>query len=166
MEPIELVNIAEQHIAETVALFKTGGWQEDSLFYLQAEIEAAVKGDILGYIRAHFILAMADQRIVGAAAWAPSMCSFGLYELSWATVLPAYRRRGINTLMLYARLRQIRAHHGPSGFTAMVCTWDNPMYTKAGFVPVQPQNQPDKQGKCLLLAQFGQAADGEFAVAL
>ena len=163
MEPIELVNLTEERLEEALDVFKISGWDKDSLVYVKAEMRAFLKGDINGYVRAHFIAAIVDDRVIGVAAWAPSMCSFWLYELSWATVLPEWRHRGINSLMLTERLRQIRAHHGSEAFSVMVCTWDNPMYTKNGFVPMEPQGQrsPDKKGKCLLLAQFGPAATGE-----
>ncbi|WP_094606479.1 hypothetical protein SPSIL_046280 [Sporomusa silvacetica DSM 10669] len=159
MEPIEIVNLTPDRLEEALAVFKVSDWDEDSLFYVKAEMQAFLKGDINGYIRAHFIVAIVDKRIIGVAAWAPSMCSFWLYELSWATVLPEWRHRGINSLMLTERLRQIRAHHGSEVFSVMVCTWDNPMYTQNGFVPMEPQGRRslDKKGKCLLLAQFGLA---------
>lgn len=66
--------------------------------------------------------------------------------------------------MLDERLRQIRLHHGPAAFSVMVCTWENPMYTRAGFVPMQPygRKSPDTKGKCLLLAQFEPVAAGKF----
>ncbi|MBP2664773.1 MAG: hypothetical protein H6Q71_2721 [Firmicutes bacterium] len=157
MEPIEIVNLTEGRLEEALAVFKTSGWDEDSLFYVKVEMRAFLKGDINGYIRAHFIVAIVDNQVIGVAAWAPSMCSFWLYELSWATVLPEWRHRGINSLMLTERIRQIREHHGSEEFSVMVCTWDNPMYTRNGFVPMQVQGRtsPDKKGKGLLLAQFG-----------
>ena len=157
MEPIEIVNLTEGRLEEALAVFKTSGWDEDSLFYVKVEMRAFLKGDINGYIRAHFIVAIVDNRVIGVAAWAPSMCSFWLYELSWATVLPEWRHRGINSLMLTERIHQIRAHHGLEEFSVMVCTWDNPMYAKNGFVPMQVNGRtsPDKKGKGLLLAQFG-----------
>lgn len=157
MEPIEIVNLTEGRLEEALAVFKASGWDEDSLFYVKVEMRAFLKGDINGYIRAHFIVAIVDNRVIGVAAWAPSMCSFWLYELSWATVLPEWRHRGINSLMLTERIRQIREHHGSEEFSVMVCTWDNPMYTRNGFVPMQVhgRSSPDKKGKSLLLAQFG-----------
>lgn len=163
MGQIEIVNLTEERLVEALHVFKISNWDENSLLYVEAEMRAFLQGDINGYVRAHFIVAIADNRVIGVAAWAPSMCSFWLYELSWATVLPEWRHRGINTLMLTARLRQIRMHHGSEAFSVMVCTWDNPMYTNYGFglMQMQGRTSPDKKGKRLLLAQFSQATDSE-----
>lgn len=156
MKPVEIVVLTQDRLAEALEVFKASGWDENSLYYVKAEMQAFVQGDINGYIRAHFITAIVEKQVIGVAAWAPSMCSFWLYELSWATVLPAWRHRGINAMMLTERLRQIGAHRGSEAFSVMVCTWDNPMYAQAGFVPCKPQGRtsPDNKGKCLLLAQF------------
>jgi GNAT superfamily N-acetyltransferase len=156
MKAIEVAALTQDRMAEALEVFKISDWDESSLFYVEAEMQAFFSGDVNGYNRAYFVMATVDNRIVGVAAWAPSMCSFWLYELSWATVLPAWRHRGINALMLAERLRQIRIHRGAEAFSVMVCTWDNPMYAQIGFVPMQPQGRstPDKRGKCLLLAQF------------
>ncbi|MDF2569814.1 MAG: hypothetical protein K0R55_1418 [Sporomusa sp.] len=153
----KLVDLTADRLNETLAVFKIGGWEDDSLFYVSAEMKAFLNGDIEGYIRARFIVAIVDDRVIGAAAWAPSMCGFAVYELSWATVLPEWRHQGINGLMLQERIRQIRAHHGKENFTILVCTWDNPMYAKAGFLPMQPNWRITNKNndKCMLLAQFG-----------
>lgn len=159
METVEIVDLTPDRLEEALAVFKVSDWDADSLFYVKAEMQAFLRGDIDGYIRAHFIVALVANRIIGVAAWAPSMCSFWLYELSWATVLPEWRHRGINSLMLTERLRRIRDHNGSAAFSVLVCTWDNPMYSKNGFAPMEPRERksPDKKGKCLLLAQFGPA---------
>ncbi|MBP2636874.1 MAG: hypothetical protein H6Q72_2781 [Firmicutes bacterium] len=161
MNEVNVAVLTQDRMAEALAVFRTSGWDEDSLFYVKVEMQAFFNGDVNGYIHAHFVMAIANNKVVGVAAWAPSMCSFWLYELSWATVLPEWRHRGINALMLAERLRQIRIHRGPEPFSVMVCTWDNPMYARLGFVPMQPQGRstPDKRGKCLLLAQFHGDAD-------
>jgi N-acetylglutamate synthase-like GNAT family acetyltransferase len=160
MKAVEMESLTEERFTEALAVFKTSGWDEESLFYVKMEMRAFLQGDIYGYIRAHFTTAIVDNKIVGVAAWAPAMCSFWLYELSWATVLPEWRHQGINALMLAARLRQIRSHHGSEAFSVMVCTWQNALYSKYGFRPMQlpERGSPDKKGKCLLLAQFDSAA--------
>ena len=160
MNEVNVAALTQDRMAEALAVFRSSGWDEDSLFYVKVEMQAFFNGDVNGYIRAHFVMAIANDKVVGVAAWAPSTCSFWLYELSWATVLPEWRHRGINSLMLAERLRQIQIHRGPEAFSVLVCTWDNPMYARAGFVPMQPQGRttPDKRGKCLLLAQFPDTA--------
>lgn len=156
MNAVTVVDLTPDKLSAALAVFKTSGWDEHSLFFVEAEMRAFLQGDINGYVRAHFITAIKENQVIGVAAWAPSMCSFWLYELSWATVLPEWRHCGINALMLQERLQQIRKHRGTGAFSVMVCTWENPMYRQLGFVPMQQPgaNSSDKQGKCLLLAQF------------
>ncbi|SMC52084.1 GNAT family N-acetyltransferase [Sporomusa malonica] len=160
MDNVKLVDLTADRLEETLEVFRIGGWEENSMFYVRAEMKAFLNGDIEGYIRARFIVAIVDDCVIGAAAWAPSMCGFAVYELSWATVLPEWRHRGINVRMLQERIRQIRVHHGTEAFNVLVCTWENPMYAKAGFLPMQPNSRHSKKNndKCLLLAQFGSAA--------
>ena len=133
---VQLTDLTAEKIEETLLVFHSGGWDETGLAGVRQEMVACVKGDIPGYARPRFILAMVNDQVVGAAAWAPSMCSFDMYELSWATVLPAWRHRGINTLMLNGRLKKIRAQHGPGSLDVIVCTWPNAMYAIAGFTPL------------------------------
>ncbi|HWR07894.1 GNAT family N-acetyltransferase [Sporomusa sp.] len=154
---VELVDLTEDRFEEALNVFVIGGWEEESLLYVKAEMKAFLNGDIEGYIRARFILAIVNGGVIGVAAWAPSMCGFSVYELSWATVVPKWRHLGINSLMLQERIRRIRVHHGTAKFNVIVCTWANPMYTRAGFVSIQDERgrQPeDRKDKCLLLAQF------------
>lgn len=156
MQDIKIEDLTKERLEEALEVFRQGGWDETSLLYVKAEMLAFLNGDILGYIRARFITAVVDGCIIGVAAWAPSMCAFAVYELSWATVLPKWRRRGINTLMLKARLERIRQFHGTEPFVVMVYTWDNPMYANIGFACL---NSPARQsqsytGKCLLVAHF------------
>lgn len=160
MNTVDVAALTSERLPEALAVFRASGWDNNNLFFVEAEMRAFLQGDINGYIRAHFITAIVNDQVVGVAAWAPSMCSFWLYELSWATVLPAWRHRGINKLMLEERLRRIREHCRSENFCVVVCTWDNPLYTQAGFVPMETKGRssPDKQGKCLLMAQFPSTA--------
>ncbi|HWR45719.1 GNAT family N-acetyltransferase [Sporomusa sp.] len=161
---VELVDLTEDRFEEALNVFSIGGWEEASLLYVKAEMKAFLNGDIDGYIRARFIVAIVNGEVIGVAAWAPSMCGFAVYELSWATVVPKWRHLGINALMLQERIRKIRRHHDTGKFNVIVCTWDNPMYTRAGFAPMQTpdRNAEDRKDKCLLLAQFEPAIVGEY----
>lgn len=156
MQEIEMQELTKDKLKEALEVFRLGGWDETSLPYVKAEMTAYLKGDIRGYIRARFITASVDGRIIGVAAWAPSMCAFAVYELSWATVLPEWRQRGVNTQMLQERLRRIREFHGPEPFVVIVYTWDNSMYAKNGFSCLKPQVRKDEPytGKSLLVAHF------------
>lgn len=153
---VQLVDLTEDRFEEALNVFIIGGWEEESLLYVKAEMRAFLKGDIEGYIRARFILATVRDKVIGVAAWAQSMCGFSVYELSWATVVPEWRHLGINAMMLQERISRIRLHHGAGKFQIIVCTWDNPMYKQAGFaaMPAQGSRAEDRQDKCLLLAQF------------
>ncbi|WP_371372988.1 GNAT family N-acetyltransferase [Sporomusa aerivorans] len=156
MQTVQLQPLTAGHFTEALEVFKNSGWDDDSLLYLQAEMKAFLQGDILGYIRARFIVATLDDHVIGVAAWAPSMCSFAVYELSWATVSPAWRHRGINTMLVQERLKQIRLQHGSGPFTAIVYTWNNPMYAGLGFScsnagELRPGNGKEKE---LLMARF------------
>lgn len=163
MDNVKIENLTEDRLVETLEVFRTSGWEESSLFYVRAEMKAFLNGDITGYVRARFVVAMAGSSVIGAAAWAPSMCGFAVYELSWATVLPEWRHRGINRLMLKERIKQIREHHGAETFNVLVFTWENAMYARAGFLPMQSggRNVKKSNDKCLLVAQFGAAAQLE-----
>ena len=152
---IQVAPLTATQVEDALAVYRAGGWTEDSLAFVEAEIVAYLKGDVKGYIRQRFIVVLVEERIVGVAAWAPSMCSFSVYELSWATVLPEWRHVGINTIMLQERINMIRSQHGHGQFEVLVYTWDNPMYAQAGFSPLASYTQrfKDKQ-KCILLAKF------------
>ena len=153
---IDVLDLTEDRLEEALEIFRVGGWGAESLLYVKAEMMAFIKGDIDGYIRARFIMAVFNGDIVGVAAWAPSMCSFTIYELSWATVLPKWRHRGINALMLKARLQKIRDYHGTQSFEVLVHTWDNPMYAAMGFLAMQSDDKrsdKDKKKK-ILVARF------------
>ncbi len=156
MQEIEMQELTKDTLEEAIEVFRLGGWDETSLLYVKAEMTAFLNGDIPGYIRAKFITAAVDGRIIGVAAWAPSMCAFAVYELSWATVLPEWRRRGVNTQMLQERLQRIRQFHGSEPFVVIVYTWDNPMYAKKGFSCFKPPIRQEEPytGKCLLVAHF------------
>ncbi|CVK21620.1 GNAT family N-acetyltransferase [Sporomusa sphaeroides] len=156
MRNVKIVDLTATKYEEALAVFRRSDWDETSLMYVKAEMKAFLKGDIAGYVRAHFVAATVDGSIIGVAAWAPSMCAFSVYELSWATVLPEWRHRGVNTLMLQERIEKIKAHHGEGRFTVLVYTWVNPMYARAGFVPVTANGERfvDNKGKCMMLAQF------------
>jgi|GEM_PF-2094921 len=151
---VEVVNLTEDRLEEALAVFKRDGWQETTLTYVEAEMRACLRGDIPGYVRARFVVAIADGQVIGAAAWTPSMCGFAVYELSWATVLPEWRRRGVNKLMLQQRVQEIRKFHGSGMLSVLVCTWDNAMYRQAGFKPMPTEGVRDSSAKCMLLAQF------------
>lgn len=154
---ITIADLTEELFAKALEIFIIGGWDAASLESVKAEMMAFIKGDIRGYIRQRFIVALVNDRVVAVAAWAPSMCSFSMYELSWATVLPEWRHRGINTRMLQERIARIRAHHGPKPFQVIVYTWDNTMYANTGFSRVYPhvkRSGEDKQ-KYVFMAQFG-----------
>lgn len=156
MEQVKITSLTHDRLAEALAVFQNSGWHAESLFYVKAEMQAFLQGDIEGYIRARFVLAAVHDQVIGVAAWAPAMCAFAVYELSWATVLPEWRHRGINSLMLTARLQEIRLHHGAQPFSVIVYTWDNPMYAEAGFMPTADGMRfPDPSGKRLLTARFG-----------
>ncbi|QDR82329.1 GNAT family N-acetyltransferase [Sporomusa termitida] len=153
---VKFVDLTADRFEEALNVFISGGWEEESLLYVKAEMRAFLNGDIEGYIRARFILALARDKVIGVAAWAQSMCGFSVYELSWATVVPEWRHQGINALMLQERIRRIRLHHGAGKFEVIVCTWDNPMYKQAGFasLPAPGRRAEDSNEKCLLLAHF------------
>ncbi len=158
---IKIADLTEKMLAEAVAVFINGGWDADSIKSVKAEMLAFIKGDIEGYIRQRFIVVLLNDRIAGVAAWAPSMCSFSMYELSWATVLPEWRHQGINTLMLNERIARIRAHHGPKPFQVLVYTWDNPMYAGTGFSRIYPYSEcsGNSKRKYVFMAQFGEGEE-------
>lgn len=160
MDNVSILDLVADKYEEALEVFRVSGWDENCLRYVKAEMQAFLKGDIAGYIRAHFVIAVHDGRVIGVAAWAPSMCAFSVYELSWATVLPEWRHRGINTLMLKKRIEKIKLHHGPGSFAVIVYTWENPMYARTGFVPVSAIGKciAANKGKRMLLAQFDVAA--------
>ena len=155
-QSVQLRALSAARIAEALELFKISGWEDRSLQFVRSEMAAFLRGDVDGYIRSRFIMAVAEEQVIGVAAWAPSMCAFAVYELSWATVLPAWRHRGINRLMLDERINQIRTYHGPEPFTVIVYTWDNSMYAQMGFTPgkVPAIRSAADKGKQLLVAQF------------
>ncbi|HWR40715.1 MAG TPA: GNAT family N-acetyltransferase [Patescibacteria group bacterium] len=138
---VQFVDLTEDRMEAVLQLFRDGGWDAGSLFSVRHEMRACVRGDIPGYIRPHFILAVVKDQVIGAAAWAASPCSFNMYELSWATVAPAWRHQGINALMLQKRLEQVRELHGPGPLDVLVCTWVNAMYARTGFVPLLPPGE-------------------------
>lgn len=155
-QAVQVQTLSAGQFDEALELFRSSGWDGNSLLFVSSEMKAFLRGDIDGYIRSRFIAAVAEGQIIGVAAWAQSMCSFSVYELSWATVLPAWRHRGINTLMLKERLKQIKLFHGPEPFTVIVYTWDNSLYAGLGFVPGNTRairSAADK-GKQLLVAGF------------
>lgn len=157
MKDVKIVDLTAEKFEEALDVFRRSDWDESSLRYVEAEMKAYLQGDIAGYVRAHFVTATVNDSTIGVAAWAPSMCAFSVYELSWATVLPEWRHRGVNTLMLEKRIEKIKAHHGQGRFTVLVYTWVNPMYARVGFVPVTGTNGErfvDNKGKCMMLAQF------------
>lgn len=155
MGNVTFADLTEDRFEDALNVFISSGWAEESLHYVKAEMRAFLHGDIDGYIRARFILAMVRDKVIGVAAWSQSMCGFSVYELSWATVVPPWRHQGINGLMLQERLRRIRLHHGADKFQVIVCTWDNPMYKQAGFAPMaQSVRAEGNKDKCLLLAEF------------
>jgi N-acetylglutamate synthase-like GNAT family acetyltransferase len=156
IDSIKVVDLREEMLEEALAVFASGGWDEDSLKSVQVEMRAFLKGDIEGYIRQRFVVALLHDSVVGVAAWAPSICAFSLYELSWATILPEWRHRGINALLLKERIKKIKSQHGTKSFEVLVYTWDNPMYAEQGFLPQYRQdNATDrKKEKQVLVARF------------
>lgn len=157
MPGVTIEDLTPERAGAALEVFRAGGWPEENLKNLQAEMKAFFAGDIAGYIRPRFIVALLQGQVIGAASWAPSMCSFSMYELSWATVLPQWRRRGVNTLMLASRLQRIRDLHGADSFEVLVCTWNNPLYLAAGFQPVFPYGRSNaaQKRKYVMVAQFG-----------
>ena len=158
LQALQLVDLTKEKMDAALEMFRAGGWDDASLFSVRWEMTACIRGDIAGYIRPRFLLALLGGQVVGAAAWAPSSCSFAMYELSWATVLPQYRHNGINALMLQRRLEQIREIHGPGPLDIVVCTWVNSMYAAAGFVPLLPPGEAydaESRERILLKAHFG-----------
>ena len=152
---IKIVDLTAEHQAAALAVFQASGWRGLDLVSVRSEMKACLAGDIPGYVRPRFILACHGEAVIGAAAWSPSMCSFSMYELSWATVLPQWRRRGVNALLLQERLRQIRALHGPTPFQVLVCTWPNPLYARAGFQALFPYKSAEttQNPKYIMLSQ-------------
>ena len=138
LEKLRLENLTEEYLEAAVQLFREGGWDEESVWNVRQEMKACLRGDLPGYVRPRFIVARIKEQVVGAAAWAPSCCSFDIYELSWATVAPRWRHRGINERMLRYRLEKARELHGPGVLDVLVCTWVNAMYSRAGFTPLLP----------------------------
>lgn len=91
-------------------------WSEYTKEQIFQDISAAFT-NVPAY-RPTYYIARIDKKIIGIAGFTEAFMSSDAFELSFATILPLYQRKGLGTLLTKLRLQEILTlKHNPVIFT-------------------------------------------------
>jgi GNAT superfamily N-acetyltransferase len=124
-----------QDVSDVETLLKSI-WPDSSRVRRTVRLELLDMFSDAAYRPTFFVAVTCSGEIVGCGAWNWSWLNYGMYELCWGCLYPAYRGQGLGRKLVEARLADIAEqarNEGETTFQVFTSTHRPEIYKRYGF---------------------------------